>query len=73
MSAIGSAALLSGAVFLGAFVSRLAGFAVRYLRHTRLRMEAIAANLWALRKDIQTEDEHRRISELAMILYRHSE
>jgi hypothetical protein len=73
MSAIGSAALLGGAVFLGAFVSGLAGFALRYLRHTRLPMEAITTNLWALRRDIQTEDEHRRTSKLAMIRYRHSE
>jgi uncharacterized protein len=61
--------LLSGAVFLGAFVSGLAGFAFSavagaILLHTRLPMEAVplmmacsvgvqATNLWALRKDIQ--------------------
>lgn len=68
MSANGSFAPLSGAVFLRSFVFGLAGFALRYLRHTRPPM----ANLWALRKDIQT-DERRRISELTIILYRHSE
>lgn len=73
MSGMGPFLLLSVAVFLGAFVSGLAGFALRYLRHTRLPMEAITTNLWALRNDIQTEDEHRLIRELAMILYRHSE
>jgi uncharacterized membrane protein YfcA len=69
MDSIGSFALLSGAVFLGAFVSGLAGFAFSavagaILLHTRLPMEAVplmmacsvgvqATNLWALRKDIQ--------------------
>jgi uncharacterized membrane protein YfcA len=69
MDAIGSFALLSGAVFLGAFVSGLAGFAFSavagaILLHTRLPMEAVplmmacsvgvqATNLWALRNDVQ--------------------
>jgi len=69
MEGIGSFALLSAAVFLGAFVSGLAGFAFSavagaILLHTRLPMEAVplmmacsvgvqASNLWALRKDIQ--------------------
>src|SRR6516162_3132871 len=69
MEGIGSFALLSAAVFLGAFVSGLAGFAFSavagaILLHTRLLMEAVplmmacsvgvqASNLWALRKDIQ--------------------
>jgi uncharacterized membrane protein YfcA len=69
MDSVGSFALLSGAVFLGAFVSGLAGFAFSavagaILLHTRLPMEAVplmmacsvgvqATNLWALRKDIQ--------------------
>ncbi len=69
MDGIGSFALLSGAVFLGAFVSGLAGFAFSavagaILLHTRLPMEAVplmmacsvgvqATNLWALRKDVQ--------------------
>lgn len=90
MSGIGSFLLLSAAVFLGAFVSGFAGFAFSavaggILLHTPLPMEAVrlmmacsvgvqATNLWELRKDIQTEDEHRRISEqLAITLYRHSE
>ena len=69
MDSVGSFALLSGAVFLGAFVSGLAGFAFSavagaILLHSRLPMEAVplmmacsvgvqATNLWALRKDIQ--------------------
>ena len=69
MNDVGSFALLSGAVFLGAFVSGLAGFAFSavagaILLHVRLPMEAVplmmacsvgvqATNLWALRKDIQ--------------------
>jgi uncharacterized protein len=69
MDGINSFALLSAAVFLGAFVSGLAGFAFSavagaILLHTRLPMEAVplmmacsigvqATNLWALRKDIQ--------------------
>jgi hypothetical protein len=83
MDSIG--ALRGGVVVLGAFVSRRAGSGLRCLRHTRPPMEAIplmmtssvgvqTTNLWALRKDVQAEDEHRRISEqLAMTLYRHSE
>jgi hypothetical protein len=70
---VGSFLLLSAAVFLGAFVSGFAGFALRYLRHKPLPMGAITTNLSALRKDFQTEDEHRRISELAITVYRHSE
>jgi uncharacterized protein len=69
MDGINSFVLLSGAVFLGAFVSGLAGFAFSavagaILLHTRMPMEAVplmmacsigvqANNLWALRKDIQ--------------------
>ncbi len=69
MDSFGSFALLSVAVFLGAFVSGLAGFAFSavagaILLHVRLPMEAVplmmacsvgvqATNLWALRKDIQ--------------------
>src|SRR5579871_4117131 len=69
MNDVGSFALLSGAVFLGAFVSGLAGFAFSavagaILLHVRLPMEAVplmmacsvgvqAANLWALRRDIE--------------------
>jgi uncharacterized protein len=69
MEGVGSFALLSAAVFLGAFVSGLAGFAFSavagaILLHVRLPMEAVplmmacsigvqATNLWALRKDIQ--------------------
>lgn len=69
MDGIGSFVLLSGAAFLGAFVSGLAGFAFSavagaILLHTRLPMEAVplmmacsvgvqATNLWALGKDIQ--------------------
>lgn len=69
MDGMGSFALLNVAVFLGAFVSGLAGFAFSavagaILLHVRLPMEAVplmmacsigvqATNLWALRKDIQ--------------------
>jgi uncharacterized protein len=69
MDGFASFALLSAAVFLGAFVSGLAGFAFSavagaILLHTRLPMEAVplmmacsvgvqATNLWALRKDIE--------------------
>ena len=69
MDGIGSFAWLGGAVFLGAFVSGLAGFAFSavagaILLHSRQPMEAVplmmacsagvqATNLWALRKDIQ--------------------
>jgi uncharacterized membrane protein YfcA len=69
MDSISSFALLSAAVFLGAFVSGLAGFAFSavagaILLHTRLPMEAVplmmacsigvqANNLWALRKHIE--------------------
>jgi len=69
MDGMGSFALLSVAVFLGAFVSGLAGFAFSavagaILLHVRLPMEAVplmmacsiavqATNLWALRRDIQ--------------------
>ena len=69
MDAIGSFALLSGAVFLGAFVSGFAGFAFSavaggILLHALVPIEAVplmmacsvgvqAGNLWALRRDIQ--------------------
>jgi uncharacterized membrane protein YfcA len=69
MGGIDSFLLLSVAVFLGAFVSGLAGFAFSavagaILLHTRTPIEAVplmmacsvgvqATNLWALRKDIQ--------------------
>lgn len=69
MDGVGSFALLSVAVFLGAFVSGLAGFAFSavagaILLHVLMPMEAVplmmacsigvqATNLWALRKDVQ--------------------
>lgn len=72
MIGIGSFLLLSAAVFLGAFVSRLAGFAFSavtgaILLHVLQPLEAVplmmacsvgvqATNLWALRKSLQWKE-----------------
>lgn len=69
MDGIGSFALLSGAVFLGAFVSRLEGFAFSavagaILLHARLPLEAVplmmacsvslqSTDLWSLGKEVR--------------------